>query len=57
MFAKIKTVLGSVSFWLSVIGAVILILGEQGIIPMDIAIIIAGWAGVSITKRTIDRAI
>lgn len=56
MIEKIIEVLGSVSFWISVLGAVILILGQQGVISMEIATIIAGWCGVGIGHRLIYKA-
>ena len=55
MAGKLKVVLGSMSFWLSVIGAVVLILGQYEIIPMVAAEIIAGWCGFSVVKRTVDK--
>ena len=55
MAKKLKEVLGSVSFWMSVIGAVVLILGQYEIIPMMAAEIIAGWCGFGVVKRTVDK--
>jgi hypothetical protein len=57
MLSKIKEMLGSISFWQSVAGAIVLILATNGVISWDIAIIIAGWCGVGITKRTVDKSI
>ena len=55
MKEKLLSILTSVSFWLSVIGAVVLILGDYGIISIEIATIVAGWCGFSVTKRTVDK--
>jgi len=55
MIDKIKAMLGSVSFWFSVAGAIVLLLGQYGIISQEVAVVIAGWFGVGITKRTVDR--
>ena len=52
---KIKAMLNSVSFWFSVAGAIVILLGQYGVISPDVATVIAGWLGVGITKRTIDK--
>ena len=57
MIEKLKAMSGSVSFYMSVIGGIVLVLGQYGVIPQDIATIIAGWCGFGVTKRTIDKAI
>ena len=57
MMDKIKAMLTSVSFWLAVIGGIALVLGQFEVISMDVATIIAGWCGFSVTKRTVDKAI
>jgi len=54
---KIKEMLGSVSFWMAVIGGIVLVLGSYGVIPMDTATIIAGWFGFGVVKRTYDKTI
>ena len=54
---KLKEMVSSITFWQSVVGAVILILGERGIIPLNIAVVIAGWCGWGVVKRTADKVI
>lgn len=55
MIDKFREVFGSFRFWMSVLGAVIIVLGNYGLIPADIAGVIAGWLGVGIMVRTADR--
>lgn len=57
MIEKIKAMVGSVSFWFSVLGAIILLLGQYEVIPTDVAVIIAGWFGVGVGQRLIRKAI
>ena len=51
---KLKEMFSSVSFWISVVGAIIIILGQEGVIPMEIAWTIAGWCGYSVIKRKVS---
>ena len=57
MKEKLVRVLGSVSFWLSVIGGIALVLAQYEVIPYDMAYRVAGWAGFSVTKRTVDKGL
>jgi len=54
---KLKVMTGSVSFWMAVVGGIVLVLGQYDVISVEIATIIAGWCGFGITKRTVDKAI
>jgi hypothetical protein len=56
MISKITSILGSVRFWQLLIGALLLILASYGIIPQEIANVIAGLLGVSVTIGTVDKA-
>ena len=57
MKEKLSAMFGSVSFYMAVIGGIVLVLGQYDVIPADIATIIAGWCGFGVTKRTVDKAI
>ena len=54
---KIKAMLGSVSFWFSILGAITLLLGQWEVIPNDVAVIIAGWFGVGVSQRLVSKAV
>jgi hypothetical protein len=54
---KFKKMILSISFWQSVIGAVVLVLGQYDVIPVDVSVIIAGWCGFGVVKRTTDKVI
>lgn len=56
MIEKIKAILGSIRFWQLVIGALIVILGKEGVISQAIADAIAGILGISVTIGTVDKA-
>ena len=55
MFDKIKAILGSIRFWQIVVAAVLLYLGEVGVIGLEVAKTIAGVLGVSVTVGTVDK--
>jgi len=55
MFDKIKNILSSVRFWQLFVGAVIVILGQQGVMSPEMANTIAGLLGVSVTINTVDK--
>jgi hypothetical protein len=55
MIEKIKNLVSSIRFWQLVIGAIIVILGQEGVISPEIANTIAGLLGVSVTLGTVDK--
>ena len=55
MWNKIIEVLGSMRFWQLVIGAVLLILAQYGVVPAELATTLAGFLGISIVVRTVDK--
>ena len=55
MWEKIVEVFGSVRFWSLLIGAVLLILSQYGIIPVELANTLAGFLGISIVVRSVDK--
>ena len=54
MLDKIKSILGSVRFWQLVIAAIVVILGQNDVISVELANTIAKVLGVSITIGTLD---
>jgi len=57
MIDKISNLLSSIRFWQLVIGAVLLILADYGIIPAQIAEVIAALFGVSVVVGTADKVL
>ncbi len=55
MIDKVIKILGSVRFWQLLIGALLVILGSYGVIPVELANIIAGALGISVTIGTVDK--
>ena len=55
MAKKLKEVLGSLRFWMTIVGAVIYYLGSVGIIPIALADTIIGFLGVGVIVRTADK--
>jgi hypothetical protein len=55
MLKKLGELLSSRRFWQLVVATIILVLGSYQIIPKDVAEIVAGLFGVSVTVGTIDR--
>ena len=55
MLKKLYGILGSIRFYQVLIGAVVIYLGYDGVISMDLAEVIAGLFGVSVVIRTVDR--
>jgi hypothetical protein len=55
MISKLKAILGSVRFWIAIIGTVIFYLGSAGIISKELADAILSLLGVSIVVRTVDK--
>lgn len=55
MISKIGELLSSIRFWQLTAGLVLVILGYYELVPMELAQIIAGYLGISIAVRTIDK--
>jgi hypothetical protein len=55
MLKKVESILGSVRFWQLAGGVVLLILAYYSVIPQELANLIAGALGISITIGTIDK--
>ena len=55
MFEKITEIFGSVRFWSLTAGVILLILSFYGIIPQELANILAGYLGISLVVRTVDK--
>ena len=55
MWDKLKAVFSSIRFWQLLIAAVVIILADYGIIPVELANIVAGFFGISIAVRTLDK--
>ena len=55
MLEKIGNILSSVRFWQLVLGAVLLILASYGVIPQQIADVIASLLGISVVVGSVDK--
>ena len=55
MIKKLKAVIGSLRFWMVLLGSVIFYLGSVGVISPALADAIIGLLGVSTLVRTVDK--
>ena len=56
MIEKVKAVLGSLRFWEVTAIALVQVLALYELVPAELANIVSGWLGVSITIETVDKA-
>jgi len=55
MWSKITTMFSSIRFWQLVIAAVIAILADYAIIPLELSQVIITLLGASVLVRTVDK--